>query len=231
MRRHLTFVTAFGAIVATLFFVSIAWAAEGETPAKGGAAKGAKGAAAKGAAAKGAPTKGAKGAGAAPAAKDNAKGKAAAKTETAPAEEGAAETPEGPTLEKRLKGLQDALEAATSKTHKVPGKIDALVDRLEEGKKGLINPESGKQIQVNAAMLNKYESSIRDPKTFITFYADQDTPGKGRAVIFADGKLKYLQKEAFDKALEASKPKTMTREEIQAAREEALDAQSGGHDR
>jgi len=143
----------------------------------------------------------------------------------------AEEQPEQPLtpLEQRLKDLQQALEAATrANQRRIPKDIKLVVKYLSTKEKGLLNPETGKPIMINEGMLGKHEVTVEKPKEFITFYADQPTPNKGRAVIFGDNTIKYLSEEEFKKAIEASKPKQMTRDELRDMR----DVRSfGGHEK
>ncbi len=122
---------------------------------------------------------------------------------------------EKPTLEKRLKALQEALSKYVSRSifGPIPRRIDSLARLLKEGKKGLINPETGKQIVMNPQMAGTHSVTIKKPEEFITFYADKDTPNKGRAVVFGDGKVKYLDKKTFLKMLRASVGRRMSPEE------------------
>jgi hypothetical protein len=134
---------------------------------------------------------------------------------------------EGPTLEKRLKALQNALEEATAAAvRRIPKNIKDIVKYLPNKEKDMVNPETGKPIKVNEAMLGKSEQTIAKPKEFITFYADAPTGDRGTAAIFGDGTIKYLNDEEFKKALAASVPAALSAEDKQDRRETG--SRSGG---
>jgi len=116
------------------------------------------------------------------------------------------EKKEEATLETRLTELQKAVENATEKTkHAIPKTIDELVQYLPDKEKGLVNPETGGKLLMNEGMASRDDRQILKAEGFVTFYAEKDTPGKGRAVICADSVIKYLNAEELKKALEASK--------------------------
>jgi hypothetical protein len=118
---------------------------------------------------------------------------------------------EGPTLEKRLKALQNALEEATAAAvRRIPKNIKDIVKYLPNKEKDMVNPETGKPIKVNEAMLGKSEQ----------------TGDRGTAAIFGDGTIKYLNDEEFKKALAASVPAALSAEDKQDRRETG--SRSGG---
>lgn len=127
--------------------------------------------------------------------------------------------PSGPTLDGRLKKLNEALILFCKNNNSMaPVKIKQLARLLKEEKKGLINPETGKAILMNAKMKKVRENQIEKPEEFITFYADAPTEGKGRAALFGDGTIKYMKEKAFKTALKKSVPRLMTRDEREERR-------------
>lgn len=125
------------------------------------------------------------------------------------------------TVEVRLAGLQKALEkAAEANWTKMPESMDALVKYLPNGEKDLINPETGGKFLMNKKMGGRFERTIVNAGRFITFYADQETPNMGRAVIYANGKTAYLSAEEFKKQLDASTCRAIDRDEMEAMRDE-----------
>jgi hypothetical protein len=150
-----------------------------------------------------------------------------AKAETAaPAE--TAKTP----LEESLTVLQQALEDyAGTHAGKMPAKINDLTYLIKDRKDPLTNPESSKPLVMNASMASKNENAIKKPETFITFYSNEETPDKGCAAIFATREIKYLSTDDLKKAVEASKPVTLSRDEqidLRNQREEAAVARKMG---
>ncbi len=112
---------------------------------------------------------------------------------------------EKPTLEQRLKNLQAALDKWVERhLGRIPRSIDQLVDYLEEKEKGLINPDTDQKIVMNEKMAGMSSQTIAKPAEFVTFYSATETAGKGRATIFGDGKVKYLDNKTFTKMLGAS---------------------------
>lgn len=147
---------------------------------------------------------------------------AAAESSNAAPTPDTAETPKKATLDTRLTGLQKALEKyAAARWHRMPDKIEALVEYLPDEKEGLLNPETGKPIIMNQTMANQHETTIREPKTFITFYADAPTKDKGTGCIYATGEIKYHAAKDFRKALAASVTRRLTVEERAELREAA----------
>lgn len=134
------------------------------------------------------------------------------------ADEPAAEKAEGENtgtpLERRLLNLYDALVEYTNEhNHLTPRRIQQLTAYLKEAEKGLVNPETEKQLEMNLKMRGIHEARIENAVKFITFYAEKDTKDKGRAVVFGDKTLKYLNKKEFRETLAASVPKRLTPEE------------------
>lgn len=133
------------------------------------------------------------------------------------------------TIEDRLRLMQRALERVSADNHmRIPGNTDPLIEHLPNGSKDLLNPETGKPILMNKTMLSQSAMSIREPEKFITFYADAETAGKGRAVIFATGIVKYLSDKDFQKQLAASKTIPLTQDEVVEMREAAQSARESG---
>lgn len=123
-------------------------------------------------------------------------------------------------LETQLTVLQQALEKASADArNRIPANAQGLLPYLKNKEKDFINPETQQNILSNTDMWGKFESRITKPEEFVTFYADAPTPDKGRAVMFADGTIKYLSEEQFKKAMEASKIKRMTADDATDARE------------
>lgn len=116
-------------------------------------------------------------------------------------------------LEERLKQLQMALSRMTARSHRIPTKIDSLARFIKEREKGLINPETGKPIIMNPKMAGQDDRSIKKPGEFLTFWADKDTPGKGRCVIYGDSKIAYLNAKDLKKAQDSSVAHRLTPEE------------------
>ncbi|MHC4714381.1 MAG: hypothetical protein ACYTAN_14115 [Planctomycetota bacterium] len=134
-----------------------------------------------------------------------------------------------PTLEQRLKNLQVALDKFCERHFgNIPRTIDALVEYLAEKEKGLINPETNKKIVMNEKMAGKSSPSIKKPSEFVTFYADKPTPGKGRATVFGDGKVKYLDEKTFARKLAAS---IATRLQLESTDREAMRERRGSRRR
>jgi len=120
----------------------------------------------------------------------------------------------GTPLERRLLNLYDALVEYTNEhNRRIPRRLEQLTSYLKEGEKGLINPETEKKLEMNPRMRGIREERIEKPEKFITFYAEKDTKDKGRAVVFGDKVLKYLNEKKFKEALAASVPKRLTAEE------------------
>jgi len=134
-------------------------------------------------------------------------------------EKPAAEEKPKATLDQRLTNLYQAL-VKYSATHRrmTPLGIEKLVEYLPEGKEGLINPDTGKPLEMNPKMRSVFEMTIKKPAEFVAFYAEAETAGKGRATMFCDGKIQYLGKKAFTEALEKSTPKKLSDEERDALR-------------
>ena len=127
--------------------------------------------------------------------------------------------PSEPTIDGRLKKLNEALIVFCKNNNKMaPAEIKQLARLLKEGKNGLINPETGKPILMNRQMRRIKEYRIEKPAAFITFYSNAPTEGKGRAVLFGDGKIKYMKEKAFKTALKKSVPRRMTLDEREEGR-------------
>lgn len=145
----------------------------------------------------------------------------AAQSEDKPAEKKEEKTekpekaaPSKPTIDGRLKKLHEALIVFCKNNNSMaPREIKELIRLLKEGKKGIINPETGKPILMNANMKRVQENRIEKPDAFITFYANAPTEGKGRAALFGDGKIKYMKEKAFKAALKKSVPRRRSRDE------------------
>ena len=120
-------------------------------------------------------------------------------------------------LENRLMQVQLAIESfAAAHNHRLPQDINGLAGLLENGENDLVNPETGRPVLMNKAMPSGSDDRIKKPSEFATFWADQPTQGKGRAVIFANRVIKYLSEDEFKKVVAASVFPKLTVEDMEA---------------
>lgn len=126
-------------------------------------------------------------------------------------------------LLRRLTALQKALDRHTEKASFVPTELKVLAKYLEEGDEGLTAPDTNEALLMNKAYLGKSPIVLENKAIFITFYAAGDTEDKGRAVVMADGKAKYLKGDEFTKTLEASKARELTDDENMQLRDERME--------